>query len=479
MKDGSTRHGTLPPLTPACVSVAHLLPLLDADELTENEAAAVREHVATCARCQSRMAGFAVVDSALRRHYGEPMNSESVIALADVISTAEIEEEPISIERRNNLGIPARRYRLASVSSVFGTVAAVLAITLLAALLLRQMTTRIGSQHPRPTSTAVPSSGVKQSLSITTFDVPTAASHLSTSNDLTGIIAGPDGNLWVANEGFPPYPGSILRITPNGATTEYSLASGHIGVKYIAEGSDGNLWFTEYNDIGRITLHGAITEFPLPGSLTDPSGIAGGPDGNIWFTATATSGNGVIGRVTPQGAITIFPILTPHSTPQGISAGPDGAVWFAEVTPNQDGLIGRISPQGKVTEFAVPTPGSAPTSIITGPDGNLWFTESGSNKIARMTTNGVIKEFPLPTPNSGPTSIIVGPDHNLWFTEPGGQETSLAQIGRISANGDITEYSIPTLARQPIAQITFDSQGRLWFTLPTGQAIVVRVNVIP
>lgn len=477
MNDGNTRSGSPPPLTPTCVAVGRLLPLLDADELTESEAADVREHVATCARCQSRIAGFAVVEDALRRHYGEPGTSQGAIALADVISTADIDDEIGSIERRTTFGSSVRRDRLPSLSSVFGTLAAVLVMTLLAALLLSQMATRIGNQHPRPMATAFPLFGGKKPLSITTFD------YFSTASVLNGIVTGPDGNLWVANEGLPPYPGSILRITPDGTMSEYWLANGHLGVKYIAVGPDGNLWFTEDKAIGRITPHGTIMEFPLPATVNYPNGIASGPDGNIWFTATDTSGNGVVGRVTPTGKIAAFSLPTATMTPNGIVAGPDGALWFTEVTPDQNGRIGRITAEGTITEFPIPTAGSAPTSIIAGPDGKLWFTETGANTIGRITTAGAMNEYSLPTTSSVPAGIIVGPDHALWFIESGNGPdiTSIpsAGIGRISTGGVITEFSLPSASNFVLAGITFDPSGRLWMTFGQTTATVAHVDAMP
>jgi streptogramin lyase len=58
-------------------------------------------------------------------------------------------------------------------------------------------------------------------------------------------------------------------------------------------------------------------------------------------------------------------------------------------------------------------------SITVGSDGMLWFVEFNSNKIGRITTDGVISEFNIPTTNSGPLSITSGPDGALWFTETG------------------------------------------------------------
>ena len=50
-----------------------------------------------------------------------------------------------------------------------------------------------------------------------------------------------------------------------------------------------------------------------------------------------------------------------------------------------------------------------------------------------------IKEYTLPMKKSGPYGITVGPDGALWFTENAGN-----RIGRISTNGEITEYIVPT-----------------------------------
>ena len=45
-------------------------------------------------------------------------------------------------------------------------------------------------------------------------------------------------------------------------------------------------------------------------------------------------------------------------------------------------------------------------SLAAGPDGALWFTEIPLNKIGRMTADGDVTEFPIPTPGSGPVGIV-------------------------------------------------------------------------
>jgi streptogramin lyase len=106
----------------------------------------------------------------------------------------------------------------------------------------------------------------------------------------------------------------------------------------IVAGPDGNLWFAEEtgNNIGRITPAGVITEFPVPTSASQPQGITAGSDGNLWFTESV--GNN-IGRITPAGVITEFAVPA-AGEPIGITAGADGNLWFTEVSANK---IGKIS----------------------------------------------------------------------------------------------------------------------------------------
>jgi virginiamycin B lyase len=47
----------------------------------------------------------------------------------------------------------------------------------------------------------------------------------------------------------------------------------------------------------------------------------------------------------------------------------------------------------------------------------LWFTEKEGNRIGRITLDGEIAEFAVPTANSGPDGIVLGPDGNVWFSE--------------------------------------------------------------
>ncbi len=122
------------------------------------------------------------------------------------------------------------------------------------------------------------------------------------------------------------------------------------------------------------------------------------------------------------------------------------------------------TPFGHIAEFTVPTSSSGPAVILPGPDRNLWFTEHDGNKIGRISPQGSITEFVLPS-KGDPGEITEGPDGNIWFTEYDGNK-----IGRISSSGVITEFTVPTSGGRPDG-ITAGPDGKLWFTERDGNKI--------
>lgn len=473
-------HRHIPPATTQrCVALRPLLPLLSSGELDAAAAEELREHVTTCAWCQEKLVSYAVVDDALRRHYGAagrtpyaPMSlmddPEPEITLDDVTRTAPAEAHP---GQHALSALEARRLARRPHLSPFGALAAGLVIALLAALILGQVASRgIGTHHPTPVPSPRP--GTQPVLPVTAFDASSDFSMIP-----GGLVAGPDGNIWVACTSDSPVTNhdQIFRVTPGGGITEFQVPTLHATPSVIIVGPDHNLWFNDNGKLGRITTQGAITELPLPDPSITVSGLAAGPDGNIWFTATASNGAGLIGRMTLHGTVTTFAVATSNMTPQGITAGPDGTLWFTEADYLGSGKIGRITTHGAITEFAVPTPASAPVGITAGPDGNLWFTEKLGNKIGRITPQGAITEFAVPTAGSYPVAIVAGPDGALWFAED-------RTIARITTQGMITEFSLPgqgsSSANGGIHGFAFGASGHLWFSAFDSRQIV-RVDTIP
>ena len=206
-----------------------------------------------------------------------------------------------------------------------------------------------------------------------------------------------------------------------------------------------------------------ITEFPLPEGSNAPLAIAAGPDGNLWFTEFSV--NPKIGRITTAGAITEFLTPRPGATPAGIVAGPDGNLWFtqADFEFGFEAYISRITPAGAITQVGV---GGFPFDIAAGSDGALWFTHSNiqTNQIGRISLEGAVTSYGIPTPPY-PWEIAAGPDGSLWFTEILGNK-----IGRLTTGGRITEFALPTPDSHP-SGITAGPDGNVWFTESKGNKI--------
>lgn len=121
------------------------------------------------------------------------------------------------------------------------------------------------------------------------------------------------------------------------------------------------------------------------------------------------------------------------------------------------------SVMARIDEFAVAT-GSHPVGITSGPDGNMWFTEPDHDKIGKITPDGNVTEYAVPTSGGHPFEIAAGPDGNVWFTEGNPDGTSGNKIGRLNpATGEVVEYPIPTPDSAAVG-ITAGPDGNMWFT---------------
>jgi virginiamycin B lyase len=235
----------------------------------------------------------------------------------------------------------------------------------------------------------------------------------------------------------------------------------------IVEGPDGAIWLTErgVSRIGRISQSGDVKEYPLPKSNAAPTSIAVGSEGALWFTAP---GANEIGRITTAGQISEYSLPTPNAAPQSIALGPDGNLWFTELAGNK---IGRIGVDGTITEFELPRRGEVqcgfvcPYGIARGLDGALWFTESqlsagGGNRVGRLTTDGQLTEYPLPSANALPTCITAGRDL-VYVCES--RTSRIAEVGR---TGAVTERELPDAVAGSTAMAAVATKdGRVWIVV--------------
>ena len=122
-----------------------------------------------------------------------------------------------------------------------------------------------------------------------------------------------------------------------------------------------------------------------------------------------------------------------------------------------------------LVEHKIPTHSAHAGGITVGSDGALWFAETGANQIGRISVDGAVTEYPVPTEDGmedGQSIVGLGPDGAIWFSEDRANK-----LGRIALDGTITEYDLPQ-GMAPIAEIVAGADGALWVTAVGANAIV-------
>jgi virginiamycin B lyase len=141
-----------------------------------------------------------------------------------------------------------------------------------------------------------------------------------------------------------------------------------------------------------------------------PGGVALGADGNFWI---ADSHNGIV-RMDTSGRTKLFTLPASSGEPGHIVRGYGNDLWFSGSFGYA--WVGRITTAGAITLLPLPQRHSS-AGIARGMSTTIWFTDPDGNAIGRILANGSISEFPIPTPNSNVGEIALGPDGNMWFTE--------------------------------------------------------------
>ena len=277
------------------------------------------------------------------------------------------------------------------------------------------------------------------------------------------ILSGPEKSLWwttstseAAGWGFSSQT-NIGRITTRGVVTQTPLPADVNATSELARSGDGSLWFIErtvsgQDKLGRIKPNGQLsTAYSVfPAGATGPLGsigtgsigsIANGPDGNLWFTGSYDTNHGrtqvgVLGEVSAGGKTRLITLSTysfgsapPPPSPDQLITGPDGRLWFTERSVTGTSTeIDRISTSGK---YASPIPlGPVQVNLLTkGTEGRVWFVGSGTSQnttnLTAVTANGILANYPVPPSDPHLPGLIagyiagmtIGPDGKLWLTD--------------------------------------------------------------
>jgi len=315
--------------------------------------------------------------------------------------------------------------------------------------------------------------GVAVALSLLLVSVGAAGRASADGYAAVALGIGPGGTLWLA-ENQRPY---LARVDPSGRLYPARLPVGYSFPVSIVAGPDGALWVADEGDgTGNLLRYpssgsGAPIAYPLPAGAA-PSVLTVGPDHALWFTDRRLS---AIGRMTTAGRVTIYPLSSKDAVPDYIAVGPDGALWFTEL---KAGKIGRIDLRGRITERAAYVPrgratalepagirSTHPTGIVAGPDGNLWFTEQ-EGFLVRLSTTWRQTPYLLPG-RSFPSQIVVGADKALWIADGDGG------VARADTSGHMIRF--PIGADALVVAVAVASDGSVWFSDETGKDVLGRI----
>jgi streptogramin lyase len=309
---------------------------------------------------------------------------------------------------------------------------------------------------------AAPLGGLKQ------FRVPTDNSQPR------HITVGSDGNLWFTegNEIFTPDPemggtfhNQIGRITPAGVITEFRVDGCQCFLNDIVQGPDDILYFTTNNPgLGRITTSGDVLPDVAPdNNLANGGGIAARGD-DVWYT---DFNNDSLWRYdVPSGQFTEFPVPPAGADPLDVAVDANGTVWFTG-----GGAIGRLDPaDGTFTE--TPVTGD-PRFIAIASDGKVWFTDRFNHRVGYLdpSTNQVT-QFGTLTPEAGPQDIAAANDGSMWFAQ-----ARVGNVARITPDGTITEAGRivkddPNSGLESAFGITFLPEDQsVWYTKPADNMV--------
>jgi virginiamycin B lyase len=311
-----------------------------------------------------------------------------------------------------------------------------------------------GKRLPSATFTATSPSSASNTTAVLT---PNAYAQFGPTAYTTWRVAnGSDGNVWFTECSTNAGPCKIGRITPAGQIAESADVT---YAQDLTAGPDGNIWFTENNRayMGQITPAMQIHEFLIRNLLPNEAFYAGpittGSDGNLWFAE-----GDKLGVMSTSGQMLREISLGGWYAPAGMVRGPDGAYWLSEGF----GQIAQVTTAGGVTQRSIGSQPAAAGTIAFGSNQLLYFSYAQS--VGTMTLSGAVSQLALtPTGVSFGQPFALGPDGSIWGFGFGQNQRGVASM---TLNGAVTIYPfVGNLATSNVTgfnRIVWGVDGNLW-----------------
>ena len=189
------------------------------------------------------------------------------------------------------------------------------------------------------------------------------------------LVVDAEGHLFVANIGpVPDRSGTdILKIAPDGTVSEF-VTSGLDGASGIIFGPDGNIYQSNFSGgyISQITPAGQVSTYVSDG-IVGPIGLAFDSQGNL-FVADCRGDR--LQMVTPQGESSVFVNRSGMSCPNGLAIDEHDNLYVANFA---NGKVLKVSPAGEVTLLATLPGGNNGHLVYYG--GVLYVIDRGAHHL--------------------------------------------------------------------------------------------------
>lgn len=297
-----------------------------------------------------------------------------------------------------------------------------------------------------------------------------------------GILAGPDGRLFVIHEndgGHPEEaPTAFYEIDATGALVRSWEVEDQRMVAFesapgVDVGPDGLIYFADpaSNRVLKISPDGAIEDELSdvgPARFAAPYGIAVGPDGNVFV---ADDGLGRVAIFDADGTFIterIYPVTFPHflPTPNDIAVAENGDIHYVSARSIPAKAWLRIEPSGEVTtievdKFMSAEPGEGhfiftPSSIAIGPDGVAYIAMDEQRWVRSYSTDGEFVEQWPAEDGSGLKSRAVAAGPNEVFALAGTVSSGSDRIDTaiiVPIGGDPAADAVASLPVNPLGDV--------------------------